>query len=101
MQVNTPIQFLSGTKSNKPKLILQKNDNVDYIVCESNEGCWGNGICDPILNIAKYCYDGDDCNYVKKFDTSSRWINFCLLIKNKFFHELQSKNLVDTSLNIS
>ena len=54
MQVNTPIQFLSGTKSNKPKLILQKNDNVDYIVCESNEGCWGNGICDPILNIAKH-----------------------------------------------
>ena len=66
-------------------MFLKGNDYVDNVVCESNEGCWGNGICDPILNTAKHCYDGGDCDYAKRFDTSSRWRNFCLHMKDWLF----------------
>ena len=43
--------------------IFQADDYVNKVVCESNESCWGNGICDPILNSTEYCYDGGDCSY--------------------------------------
>ena len=33
--------------------IFQADDYVNKVVCESNESCWGNGICDPILNSTK------------------------------------------------
>ena len=43
--------------------------------CESNESCWGNGICDPILNASRYCYDGGDCFY--KYAMSGEGIEQC------------------------
>ena len=48
-------------------------------MCKSNEYCWGNGICDPIMNNRKHCYDGGDCDYVKKYDTTKRYLKFSLL----------------------
>ena len=25
--------------------------------------CWGDGVCDPIMNNTKHCFDGGDCTY--------------------------------------
>ena len=36
---------------------------IDGEICKSNEKCWGDGICDPVLNNAKHCFDGGDCTY--------------------------------------
>ena len=42
------------------------------MVCDSNESCWGNGVCDPILDTSYYGYDGGDCTY--KFAMSGEGI---------------------------
>ena len=43
--------------------------------CKSNERCWGNGVCDPILNSSSYCFDGGDCSY--RYAMSGEGIDQC------------------------
>ena len=39
------------------------NDFEIPFLCYSNEGCWGDGVCDPVLNTDKHCHDGGDCSW--------------------------------------
>ena len=43
------------------KSFLQDNNRVDDVFCKSNEKCWGDGVCDPVLNNTKHCFDGGNC----------------------------------------
>ena len=51
------------------KSFSQDNNKVDDVFCKSNEKCWGDGVCDPVLNNTKHCFDGGNClNYKYELD---------------------------------
>ena len=54
---NNSLSFFKST------FFLQDNDEIDEKICVSNKNCWGDGVCDPVMNNTKHCFDGGDCNY--------------------------------------
>ena len=59
------------------KLFLQDNNNINDVFCKSNEKCWGDGVCDPVLNNTKHCFDGGNClNYEYELDYREPCIDY-------------------------
>ena len=59
------------------KPFLQDNNKVDDVFCKSNEKCWGDAVCDPVLNNTKHCFDGGIClNYMYELNYREPCIDY-------------------------